>query len=498
MRTILLALPFLLPVAALAADPKPSAAPLVEQLGDRDFKTREAAGRKLLELGEPALAALEAGLDSPVPEVASRCADLLVAVKRKIDADAVLAPSLVELPDGERTVRQAFDAIEKQTRYKLVVTGDQGVLSSKITLKGGKVPFWEAVVAVCEACKLEVKEVTPDPATPTGTVALQPRTGVVRTTVHNALMVQVTPPNPVVRAAHTSDLFPLSVRVFPEPRVRWQRLTDVALAKASAPDGKELRSGILPPPPRVLLDEERMIRGRRRIPVELPTGFTDAATRWVLTLAADPDGPTEVGTLSALLRATVWKEAGEVAVVKLKDGDTEGTTDGPHGTTLGVKVIGPIANHPDETMIEVSLRWVPDRVRPDADGAVNGGSEGVWFEPRDGKLVPVKAAAAEGKGGVRPDRWGIVAADAGGEPLTLTAGGVKFGQAVENGRVVSTATVEYVVRKPEKSSAGKLAAVAFHAQRVVEVSVPLRVKDIPLAAGTAEPDATTEPTHPKK
>src|SRR5205814_1944419 len=81
---------------------KSPAAALVDQLGDFDFRTREAAGRKLLDLGERAVSALEAGLDSPVPEVARRCEDLLVAVRHKIDSDAVLTPTMVEVPDGEQ------------------------------------------------------------------------------------------------------------------------------------------------------------------------------------------------------------------------------------------------------------------------------------------------------------------------------------------------------------------------------------------------------------
>lgn len=493
MRT---ALPLLLSLAVVSPAPadglkagtaggKSTAEALVEQLGDRDFRTREAAGKKLLDLGPPAVAALEAGLESPVPEVASRCADLLPTVKRKVESDAILAPTLVDLPDDERTVAKVFEAIEKQTRYKLSVVGDQAVLSGKVKLPGGKVPFWEAVVAVCEACKLEVATVVPDPAKTTGTVSLQARSTVTRTFVHHALLVQVTAASQEVRAAHTTEQHPLVVRVFPEPRVKWQRLNEALLVKAVAPDDKAIGPGRPTTlPQRVRLEEEVRIRGGRRPIREQPTDFSDAATRRVLTLAADPDGPTGVGTLSGLLRAGVWKEGGEVATVRLKDGDTEGIADGPHGSTLAVKVIGPVANRTDETLVEVTHRWNADKVRPDSEGGSVGDGEGVWFESRDGRMVPVKAAAPARKG-VRPNQWGIVMLDAAGEPLVLTATGTRIDNVADGGRAFTTLTATYIVRK-DKSASGKPATVAFHATRVVDVSLPFTVKDLPLAAGTAE------------
>nr|MCU0703585.1 hypothetical protein [Fimbriiglobus sp.] len=135
--------------------PSPAAA-LVGQLGHPDFHTREAAGKKLLALGERALSALDTGRDSPIPEVAERCHTLAAAVRQRLDTDDLLAPTLVELPEGEQTLRMVFDALNTQSRYWLRIEGDQAVLSQRVKLAGGRRTFWEAVLAVCEAAKLEL------------------------------------------------------------------------------------------------------------------------------------------------------------------------------------------------------------------------------------------------------------------------------------------------------------------------------------------------------
>src|SRR3954470_20210542 len=92
----------LLPVAGLAA-PKPgdegtpeykTAADLVRQLGDPKFTTREAAAKKLVEMGTAAVPALRAGTTAADEEVRTRAAALLPQAQAtgwKRRADAFLA-----------------------------------------------------------------------------------------------------------------------------------------------------------------------------------------------------------------------------------------------------------------------------------------------------------------------------------------------------------------------------------------------------------------------
>ena len=89
--------------AAVAKHPDISV--LVAQLGDRDYATREAAMKRLEEIGPPALTPLEAATRSDIPEVAERATQLLTRISRRLDAERVLAPTCVELPADELTRR---------------------------------------------------------------------------------------------------------------------------------------------------------------------------------------------------------------------------------------------------------------------------------------------------------------------------------------------------------------------------------------------------------
>lgn len=465
-------------VKASAPGGKSPAAALVNQLGDPDFRTREAAGKKLLDLRERAVSALEAGLESPVPEVASRCETLLAAVKHNIDADAVLTPTMVELPDGEQTVQKAFDSLLRQNGYAMRVEGDQAVLADKVKVSGGVMTYWEAVLAVCAAAKLEVHSVDPNAGLPgtakaPGTVVLRAATEGKRWTAHKALLVQVSAPTKDELAAYPTTQCPLIVRVFPEPRVKWHRFVEAEVAKAADAKGNSLGPA-LPEPPRLDLREEMLLSSRPIARDPRPDGNT-----WgTLKLAVPPDGPTDVATLAGSLRFTAWKPAEQIAVVRLKDGETEGTADGPHGTRLSVKVVGPISNEPGSTILKVTHRWNPERVRVQQGGAAG---DAVWFENVNGRVVPVKPTPADR--GAKPNASGTVVTNAAGEPLTLNAGNTRFDAVADKGVMYSSMTVEYVARQGDLTDA-KPAAVTLHAARVTEVVVPFSVKDLPLAAGT--------------
>ena len=91
--------------AAAAAPPAPATdakeiASLIARLGDPEFDVREAASRRLVQIGGAALAALRAAESSPDVEVRSRAA----AAVRRIELDA-LAPSRTDPPGRPLALR---------------------------------------------------------------------------------------------------------------------------------------------------------------------------------------------------------------------------------------------------------------------------------------------------------------------------------------------------------------------------------------------------------
>ena len=82
------------------------AAKLVDRLGDDSFEKREAAQAELVKLGKPAVKAVEAGTRHKDPEISTRCAGILEALKA---AGAAVPPKevLFDLDRAERFVPKA-------------------------------------------------------------------------------------------------------------------------------------------------------------------------------------------------------------------------------------------------------------------------------------------------------------------------------------------------------------------------------------------------------
>src|SRR5438445_7438663 len=99
-----------------AADGPGEIARLVKQLGDNDFEQREAAGRRLLEIGEPALDARRAAHAARDAEVRGRAADLIDAIYHQTAREVACfrghtrgVERAVPSPDGRRVASAGGD-----------------------------------------------------------------------------------------------------------------------------------------------------------------------------------------------------------------------------------------------------------------------------------------------------------------------------------------------------------------------------------------------------
>ena len=158
-----------LPIAALlfaaalaGAQPKaasPEVRALVEKLGSEDFAEREAAGKRLDEIGAAALDALRAAIRSDNPEVSRRAKEIVRRIERRVANEKTLAPTLVELDAKDKRLDDLLDELSKAAKCDVVFGGlklDE-VANRKVTFKtNGKVPFWVAVLAICDVAEVQV------------------------------------------------------------------------------------------------------------------------------------------------------------------------------------------------------------------------------------------------------------------------------------------------------------------------------------------------------
>ena len=116
---------------------------LIEQLGDRNFRAREAAAKALDERGESTLPALRRALNtSTSPEVRSRLQTIVTAMERK----CALQPKRVTLTCKNMPVNDVVSALSKQTGYSIQHNGNRGV---NLTFDLQNVTFWEALDRIC-------------------------------------------------------------------------------------------------------------------------------------------------------------------------------------------------------------------------------------------------------------------------------------------------------------------------------------------------------------
>ncbi|HMC63948.1 MAG TPA: HEAT repeat domain-containing protein [Gemmataceae bacterium] len=138
---------------AKAAATAPSAEKLIEQLGDRDFQTREAAAKAIEALGPAALPALKKAQGHSDPEVRRRTSAMIPGIERA----AAFTPKRINLEIKNKPIKEAIAALTKQTGYKITINNDRGD-NQVYSFAFGNTPFWEAFDKVCSTGGLVLQE----------------------------------------------------------------------------------------------------------------------------------------------------------------------------------------------------------------------------------------------------------------------------------------------------------------------------------------------------
>lgn len=129
------------------APPEQSVPKLIEQLGDQDFKVREAAVRAIEKLGPEALPALRKAKDHPDPEVRRRVEKWIP----EFETLEFVAPKLISMDVKDRPLHDVVKELAKQSGYKIEFAKEDGRLQKAVSFKFDKLSFWEAFDKVCLA-----------------------------------------------------------------------------------------------------------------------------------------------------------------------------------------------------------------------------------------------------------------------------------------------------------------------------------------------------------
>lgn len=143
--------PVTAPPKVAADKPDPAIAQMIEDLGSEDWRAREKAGRDLAAKGEKALPYMRAAmLATDNPEVQRRLAVLV----KKLDRERLTEPKRVTSSFKDKTPKEIFDEIARQTGYRLEYGG--GGPEGKYSFEFANTPFWQAVDTVANAAGFAV------------------------------------------------------------------------------------------------------------------------------------------------------------------------------------------------------------------------------------------------------------------------------------------------------------------------------------------------------
>jgi hypothetical protein len=480
-------LPAVLLAAAFAgARAAPPAAPtageiraLVAKLGADDYAEREAAGKKLDEIGAPALDELRAATRSENPEVARRARDVLRRIERRVENEKTLAPTLVALDAKDRRLDDVLAVLSKRADCSVVLGGSaQAELADrKVSLStGGTVPFWEAVLTVCDAADVQVASaggfLAPDSApylgrAPRGVrveantqkaVVLEARGGAKRrpAAVFGAVLVEAVP-FPKGSAGPAALL-----QAWPEPRLEQLTVRGVRVAAATDPGGGTLASDpaahlVAPagPTKSIRPDGVVVIRNRdgtatlRRDGAADTGAFRPNARQAVVGFKPGGAPPLAARELSVSVLGTVRSGVEPLARAALEE-NRPATADGAGGVELTVRTF------------------------KTADGKL-GASVTVGYDRGSVEAAGVGVELPGVKGGGNHAVHGVRITDAAGRPYTLglVGGSSRPGRL---GRQEVTLSLEL---HPPKD-AGPPDAATFWGTYAKPVEVPVVLKDVPL------------------
>lgn len=230
-------------VAAAVAAPPPAAAPaaaplerIIEQLGERDFRKRDEAERRLAAEGTKALPALKKALGHPDAEVRRRVFDLIP----RIETAAFVSPRRVTLQLNGKPLRAILDEITRQTGQKIEFWTTPDMAQRSYSCDFRNAPLWETIDRLCRDARLVVQ-----PSYGGDDRVILQNQGGYTPHVHHAGAFRFVPTgfqmfrntdfglvgNPA-SAGHRNETLTLTFQVFSEPRIPLLGVGEIRLTAA--------------------------------------------------------------------------------------------------------------------------------------------------------------------------------------------------------------------------------------------------------------------------
>jgi hypothetical protein len=487
-------------VAAPVPPPGPrEAAQLVEKLGSQSFAEREAATKRLDELGVLALGELRAACKSEDPEVASRAKDLVAKIERRISNERAIAPTMVELDAKDIPLDAVLAALSKQAGCEVVLGGlkPDELAGKKVTVATGKVPFWTAVLWVCDAAELQVANVSgfvapgsmpylarpgkPGAgearrvaAVPSLAVVLEARDSKKRpASVHGAVLVEAFE---LPKIAASNDVAAAVLQIWPEPKLAWQSASNLKITKSVGTDGAKLVPDLTPP--RAMPQVERL--GGRMAVIRNPDGS-------ITVVNPDAKNPISAGpNFTANVRQTLVKLKTGEKVASVLTGSVYGQVrsvpeplvtialDGQKpisatGRTDSELTASLFTNDKGREFVIVKLTYNPLTVQPvrASEELVKPGDDNATVKP--------------GPDGNNQTIHGLRITDADGKAFDATlASATNDFDHTGSRRIVMNLRLELPATKDAPAAPTK---VVFWGTYLKSVEVPFALKDVPLVGG---------------
>ncbi len=459
------------------------AAALVEQLGSPDFAEREDATKRLEELGATAIEALRVGAKSMNAETALRAQELLRKAERRLAHEKTLAPTLVTLDAKEQPLKAVLADLSKQTKYELVLGGlkTEQLASKRVSVStDGEVPFWKAVLQVCDAAEVEIASVSgflAPGATPQAWssrpefIVLEARGSNPRrpAAIRGAVLVEAVPfPANTTPSNQASAL----LQIWPEPRLAWAATITTKVATALDAEGNRLATHFLLPTP---LKSPNMNRGDQLVVIRNADGtasfvrgpadagagglgvFRPNLRQAVVQFEANAKepAPREVKELAVSLFATVRSGIDPLCQVNGLEQNKPASAKGIGGTELSVSYG---VNEQKRLEAVVRLTYDQKAVRPATVGD---------------KLTGLANGGATGNQTV----YGVRVTDSNGKAYTL--GLISGSNQFDSAGMRTNLTIRLELHSG-RDGFGPPAAVTFWGSCSKPVEIPITLRDVPL------------------